>query len=110
MTGVNSYHPQPYDKLEHPEWSKNATISKINTRQFTADGTFRAAEEHLPRIKALGAVILWLWPIHEIGLKNRKGYRVVRTRLRITTALILRLERWPILITLCTLRTSWECM
>ncbi len=59
--------------LTHPDWSKNATLYQINLRQFTEEGTFRAAEEHLPRLKDLGADILWLMPIHEIGEKNRKG-------------------------------------
>ena len=53
--------------------SKNATIYELNTRQFTAEGTFRAAEEQLPRLKELGVDILWLMPIHQIGEKNRKG-------------------------------------
>jgi len=63
----------PYVKLKHPEWSKNATIYQINTRQFTPEGTFRAAEEQLPRLRELGVEILWLMPIHKIGVKNRKG-------------------------------------
>jgi glycosidase len=69
----NPYQPVPEVKLEHPEWSKNASIYQINLRQFTLEGTFRAAETHLPRLKALGVDILWLMPIHEIGVKNRKG-------------------------------------
>jgi glycosidase len=60
-------------KLIHPEWSKNAVIYQINTRQFTNEGTFKAAESHLARLKDLGVDILWLMPIHEIGAKNRKG-------------------------------------
>ena len=70
---VDPYQPTRYVEIEHPEWCKNAAIYQINTRQFTEDGTFRAAKEHLPRLKDLGADILWLMPIHEIGLKNRKG-------------------------------------
>ena len=73
MQSTNHYQPYPYVRLKHPEWSKNATIYQINTRQFTPEGTFRAAEAHLPRLKELGADILWLMPVHEIGLKNRKG-------------------------------------
>ena len=69
----NPYQPIPYVKLKHPEWSKNATIYQINTRQFTPEGTFRAAEQQLPRLKELGVDILWLMPIHKIGEKNRKG-------------------------------------
>lgn len=69
----NNYKLLPSVKLVHPEWSKNATIYQINTRQFTQEGTFQAAEKHLPRLKELGVDILWLMPIHEIGKKNRKG-------------------------------------
>jgi len=71
---MNSSH-QPISpvRFTHPEWSKNAVIYQINTRQFTNEGTFRAAENHLPRLKELGADILWLMPIHPIGEKNRKG-------------------------------------
>ncbi len=67
------YQPVPYVRIRHPEWTKNATIYQINLRQFTAEGTLRAAERHLPRLKALNVDIVWLMPIHEIGEKNRKG-------------------------------------
>lgn len=73
MANSNPFQPTPYVKLKHPEWSKNAVIYQINTRQFTAEGTFRAAEKELPRLKDLGVDIIWLMPIHEIGVKNRKG-------------------------------------
>jgi len=65
--------PEPYVKLEHPEWSRHAVIYQINTRQFTPEGTFAAAEKHLPRLRYLGVDILWLMPVQEIGRKNRKG-------------------------------------
>lgn len=73
MNNSNPYQPSPYVKLKHPAWSKNAALYQINTRQFTEEGTFTAAEKHLPRLKALGVDILWLWPVHKIGQKNRKG-------------------------------------
>lgn len=73
MSTASRYQPTPYVRISHPEWSKNATIYQINTRQFTAEGTFRAAQEHLPRLRELGAVILWLMPVQVIGEKNRKG-------------------------------------
>lgn len=73
MTTSSPYQPTPFVKLKHPEWSRDAVIYQINTRQFTPEGTFRAAEAQLPRLKALGIDIVWLMPIHEIGLKNRKG-------------------------------------
>ena len=67
------YEPQQYVKLAHPEWSKNASLYQINTRQFTQEGTFAAAQMQLPRLKALGVDILWLMPIHPIGEEQRKG-------------------------------------
>jgi glycosidase len=70
---TNPYVPAPEVTLNHPEWCKNATIYQINTRQFTREGTFAAAQAHLPRLKELGVTILWLMPIHEIGAHNRKG-------------------------------------
>ena len=73
LSAQDRYQPVPYVKIKNPEWAKNAVIYQINTRQFTREGTFRAAEKELPRLKALGVDILWLMPIHEIGRKNRKG-------------------------------------
>ncbi len=69
----NPYEPVPSTRIAHPAWSRNATIYQINLRQFTEEVTLRAAETHLPRLKDLGADILWLMPVHPIGKKNRKG-------------------------------------
>jgi glycosidase len=76
MTAIfaqNQYQPVPYVKIKHPEWARKAVMYQINTRAFTKEGTFRAAEKHLPRLKELGVDILWIMPVHEIGKKNRKG-------------------------------------
>jgi cyclomaltodextrinase / maltogenic alpha-amylase / neopullulanase len=67
------YLPKPYVELKHPEWSKNATIYEVNIRQYTPEGTFKAFESHLPRLKEMGVDILWLMPVNPIGMKNRKG-------------------------------------
>ncbi|TAE30936.1 MAG: alpha-amlyase [Candidatus Kapaibacterium sp.] len=67
------YTPKNYVEIKHPEWSKNATIYEVNIRQYTKEGTFKAFEQHLPRLKAMGVDILWLMPIHPIGEKKRKG-------------------------------------
>lgn len=65
-----SHHPS---RLTHPEWARDAAIYQVNTRQLTPEGTLRAAIEHLPRIAALHVDIVWLMPVHEIGVVNRKG-------------------------------------
>ncbi|MGD9960966.1 alpha-amylase family glycosyl hydrolase [Nocardioides sp.] len=59
--------------MQHPDWSQSAAIYQLNQRQLTPEGTFRAAEEHLPRIRDLGVEIIWLMPVHPIGEVNRKG-------------------------------------
>ena len=61
-TGVSVYDPKPYSEVAHPDWVKDAVIYQLNTRQATSEGTFKAAQAHLPRIKALGADIVWLMP------------------------------------------------
>ena len=69
---ADKYAPEPYVQVNHPEWTKDAVIYQINLRQFTPEGTFFAAQSHLPRLKELGVDILWLMPIHPIGERNRK--------------------------------------
>ncbi len=64
---------QPTPAITHPEWTRSATLYQLNTRCFTPEGTFRAAEAHLPRLAALGVGIVWLMPVHPIGEANRKG-------------------------------------
>lgn len=48
-------------------------IYSVYLRNHTAEGTFRAFEDDLDRIKALGTDIIWLLPIHPIGQLNKKG-------------------------------------
>jgi glycosidase len=57
----------------HYDWSKNANIYEVNIRQYTPEGTFKAFQEDLPRLKEMGVDILWLMPIYPIGELNRKG-------------------------------------
>jgi hypothetical protein len=93
---VTSYAPEAYVKLKHPEWSKNASIYQLNTRQFSEEGTFAAAAEQLPRLKALGTDIIWLMPIHPIGEKTARGRLVVRIPSKTTSASIPNLALWTI--------------
>jgi len=58
--------------VSYPDWVKSSVIYEINTRQYSPEGTFKALEADLPRIKELGIDILWLMPIYPIGEKNRK--------------------------------------
>ena len=64
--------PQPTE-IHHVPWSRNAVIYEVNLRQYTPEGTLLAFEKHLPELKAMGVDILWLMPLHPIGIQDRKG-------------------------------------
>ena len=51
----------------------NRVIYEINVRNYSAAGNFAGVEKDLPRLKDLGIDILWLMPIHPIGVLNRQG-------------------------------------
>ena len=55
------------------EYLSGSTIYEVNLRQFTQKGDINSFMEHLPRLKKMGVSIIWLMPIHPIGIKNRKG-------------------------------------
>ena len=55
------------------EIAENAVIYEANIRQYSPEGTFNAFTKDIPKLKRLGVKILWLMPIHEIGIKNRKA-------------------------------------
>ncbi|MDE1914809.1 MAG: alpha-glucosidase C-terminal domain-containing protein [Sphingomonadales bacterium] len=59
--------------VHHPAWARSANIYEVNLRQYTQQGTFRAFETHLPRLRRMGVDILWLMPINPISQKMRKG-------------------------------------
>lgn len=56
-----------------PEWAYNAVVYEMNVRQQSEEGSFAAAEARLPFLKELGVDIIWLMPIHPIGVEERKG-------------------------------------
>lgn len=56
-----------------PSWINSATVYEVNVRQFSDAGNFAAVTDALPRIKALGANVLWLMPIFPVGMLNAKG-------------------------------------
>ena len=60
-------------KYKFPEWARNQVIYEVNLRQYTPGGTIQEFREHLPRLKELGAGILWFMPLQPVGVENRKG-------------------------------------
>jgi glycosidase len=52
---------------------RNQFIYQVFVRNYSKEGTFNALTKDLDRIKDLGTDILYLLPIHPIGIKERKG-------------------------------------
>ncbi len=67
------YTPRDVVQVSNADWTRDAVLYQLNTRQFTPEGTFRAAQAQLPRLAAMGVDVIWLMPIHPIGEANRKG-------------------------------------
>ncbi len=65
--------PKQQCNAVHTKWAYDATIYELNTRQATEEGTFAAAEALLPEIKESGVDIIWIMPIQQIGVLERKG-------------------------------------
>lgn len=57
----------------HPAWIEQGNIYEVNVRQYTPEGTFKAFEKNLPRLKEMGVQTLWFMPINPISQKDRKG-------------------------------------
>ncbi|MFA6755207.1 MAG: alpha-amylase family glycosyl hydrolase [Bacilli bacterium] len=55
------------------ETFKNKIIYQIYVRNFTKEGTIKALIKKLPYIKSLGIDIIYLMPVFEIGVKDKKG-------------------------------------
>lgn len=54
-------------------WLDTCVLYEVNIRQYTEEGTFKAFEGHLDRLKDMGVNTLWLMPIHPISETKRKG-------------------------------------
>jgi alpha-amylase len=57
----------------HPAWIEQGNVYEVNVRQYTPEGTFKAFEKHLQRLKNMGVQTLWFMPIQPIGVEGRKG-------------------------------------
>jgi glycosidase len=53
-------------------WFVSSNIYEVNLRQYTREGTIKAFEKSLPRLKEMGVEILWFMPITPIGIEGRK--------------------------------------
>jgi len=59
--------------FEQIDWSYKTNIYEVNLRQYSAEGSFAAFANSLPRLKDMGIEILWFMPITPISIEKRKG-------------------------------------
>lgn len=52
---------------------RKQTMYSVYVRNHSESGDFKGVTEDLDRIKDFGTDIVWLMPIHPIGMKNKKG-------------------------------------
>lgn len=66
----------PYHDMQpvsSADWVSDAVIYEVYLRSFSPEGTFAALERRLPELKQLGVTVLWLMPVHPVGVVKRKG-------------------------------------
>jgi glycosidase len=54
-------------------WVARSVLYEVFVQDFSPSGTLRGVTEGLDRIQAVGANVVWLMPVHPIGVVNRKG-------------------------------------
>lgn len=75
-TFLSAQIPTQYAKdqaRQSEDWVTNGIIYEIYPRAFSQEGNFAGIEKRLPELKKLGVTILWIMPIHPLGLEKRKG-------------------------------------
>ena len=55
------------------DFYKSCTIYEVNLRQYSVKGDIPSFINHIPRLSEMGIDVIWLMPIHPIGIFNRKG-------------------------------------
>jgi len=54
-------------------WVSRSALYEVFVQDFSSQGNFRGVIDGLDRIQSSGADVIWLMPIHPIGVINRKG-------------------------------------
>ena len=65
--------PKSNRPFNTPAWAKQANLYELNVRQYSREGTFRAAATQLARLKRMGVDVVWVMPIYPISETKRKG-------------------------------------
>ena len=59
--------------LHSAGWVTDAVIYSAYLRSASPEGTFAGFVKRIPELKAMGVTVIWLLPIHPVGVKLRKG-------------------------------------
>jgi glycosidase len=54
-------------------WVAHSALYEVNIRDFSQTGDLKGVTAGLDRIQASGANVIWLMPVHPVGVLNRKG-------------------------------------
>jgi glycosidase len=65
---VQAHTPSP-----DTSWVARSALYEVFVQDFSPAGNFKGVMDGLDRIQASGADVVWLMPIHPIGVLNRKG-------------------------------------
>src|ERR1051326_9064648 len=61
---------------EDTSWVSHVSIYEVFVHDFSPAGNFRGVAAGLDRIQGVGANIVWLMPIHPVGILDRKSTRL----------------------------------
>jgi glycosidase len=56
-----------------PDWVRDAVVYEVFPRAFSPEGNLAGVTAGLDHVRDLGATVVWLMPIHPIGVEKRKG-------------------------------------
>jgi cyclomaltodextrinase len=56
-----------------PDWVRDAVVYEVFPRAFSPEGNLAGVTSRLDHVRDLGATVVWLMPIHPIGVEKRKG-------------------------------------
>jgi glycosidase len=56
-----------------PDWVRDAVVYEVFPRAFSPAGNLAGVTARLDHVRDLGATVVWLTPIHPIGVEKRKG-------------------------------------
>jgi cyclomaltodextrinase len=59
--------------LKSADWVKDAVIYSAYLRSASKEGTFKGFEKRILELKEMSVTVIWLLPIHPVGIINRKG-------------------------------------